>query len=93
MREAAWSRKPDPEWGEKVHAFVVAAARRTRLTQPELIAFCREGSPASSARDVVEFIGELPRNALGKFLKSELRARVLRQAAADGQANQVKKHA
>ena len=88
VREAAVVARPDPEWGEKVHAFVVLQPG-ARLTQPELIAFCRDRLASIKCPDVVEFIDELPRNALGKFLKSELRARVRAWA----QANPVKKHA
>ena len=71
-----------------MHAFVVLQPG-ARLTQPELIAFCRDRLASIKCPDVVEFIDELPRNALGKFLKSELRARV----RAWVQANPVKKHA
>jgi len=39
--------------------------------------------------DAVEFIDELPRNALGKLIKSELRGWVRAHAS----ANQVKNHA
>lgn len=86
--ETAVVARPDPEWGEKVHAFVVLQPGG-RLAQAELIAFCRDKLASLKCPDVVEFIDELPRNALGKFLKSELRARVRSQA----QANPVKKHA
>ena len=88
VKEAAVVARPDPEWGEKVHAFVVLQPG-ARLTQPELIAFCRDRLASIKCPDVVEFIDELPRNALGKFLKS----RAARQGPRLGPANPVKKHA
>jgi acyl-CoA synthetase (AMP-forming)/AMP-acid ligase II len=88
VREAAVVARPDAEWGEKVHAFVVLQPD-TRLTQAELITFCREKLAGIKCPDAVEFIDELPRNALGKLIKSELRG----WARAHASAKQVKNHA
>ncbi len=88
VREAAVVARPDQEWGEKVHAFVVLQPGAT-LTQTELIAFCRDKLAGIKCPDAVEFIDELPRNALGKLVKSELRGWVRAHAS----ANQVKSHA
>ncbi len=88
VREAAVVARPDQEWGEKVHAFVVLRSGAT-LTQTELIAFCRDKLAGIKCPDAVEFIDELPRNALGKLIKSELRGWVRAHAS----ANQVKSHA
>jgi acyl-CoA synthetase (AMP-forming)/AMP-acid ligase II len=88
VREAAVVARPDQEWGEKVHAFV-ALRPGAMLTQTELIAFCRDKLAGIKCPDAVEFIDELPRNALGKLIKSELRGWVRAHAS----ANQVKSHA
>ncbi len=60
----------DPEWGESVRAFVIAAGDPT---PGELIQYCR-GRLASfkKPREVI-FVTELPKNAAGKILKRELR--------------------
>lgn len=66
---------PDPEWGERVTAVVVASSRQPGL-EAELIAFCRERLAPYKAPKAVIFRAELPRNAMGKVQKSELRRAV-----------------
>jgi malonyl-CoA/methylmalonyl-CoA synthetase len=64
---------PDPEWGERVTA-VVVLDRSEAVPGSELIAFCRERlAPYKSPKSVI-FRNELPRNAMGKVQKGELRA-------------------
>jgi fatty-acyl-CoA synthase len=65
---------PDPEWGERVRAFVVAKPG-ARLDEAALKAWARERlSGTKVPRDYV-FLEALPRNPTGKVLKRELRAR------------------
>jgi len=63
---------PDKEWGEKVVA-VVVLNKGESVTSEELIRFCRERlAPYKSPKSIV-FRDELPRNAMGKVQKTELR--------------------
>jgi len=79
VREAAVVARPDPEWGERVHAFVVLHEDKP-ADEAALIAFCRERLARMKCPDMVEFVRELPRNALGKLVKGELRTLAARKA-------------
>jgi malonyl-CoA/methylmalonyl-CoA synthetase len=62
----------DREWGEKVTA-VVVLNRGESVSGSDLIAFCRERlAPYKSPKSIV-FRDDLPRNAMGKVQKAELR--------------------
>ena len=64
----------DPEWGERVRAFVVQRPG-TRSTTAALKVWCRDRLAGPKVpRDFV-FIDALPRNPTGKVLKRELRDR------------------
>ncbi|MGW0822030.1 FadD3 family acyl-CoA ligase [Streptomyces sp. NPDC002845] len=65
---------PDPRLGEVGKAFVVRRAGAT-LTGDDLIAWARREMANYKVPRVVEFVGELPRNASGKVVKGELRGR------------------
>jgi acyl-CoA synthetase (AMP-forming)/AMP-acid ligase II len=73
--EAAVIGCPDPVWGEKVVA-VVCARSGTDLSGEELIAFCKARIASYKKPKHVAFVDVLPKNASGKVLKRELRARV-----------------
>jgi acyl-CoA synthetase (AMP-forming)/AMP-acid ligase II len=74
VKEASVVGRPDEEWGELPHAFVSLHAGRT-VTAEELIAFCRQSLSGYKCPHSVDFLDELPKNGLGKILKSDLRAR------------------
>jgi malonyl-CoA/methylmalonyl-CoA synthetase len=66
---------PDPEYGERVVAAVVRDY--PDLSAAKVKEFCRETLASyKKPRDVV-FVDALPRNALGKVLKHEVRDRLM----------------
>ena len=65
---------PDARLGEVGKAYAVRRAGST-LTADDLIAWSRREMANYKVPREVEFVGELPRNASGKILKRELRAR------------------
>ncbi|HEX8752286.1 MAG TPA: AMP-binding protein [Solirubrobacterales bacterium] len=64
----------DAEFGQRLKAFVVVEAG-VKLTPEELGAHVKANLAAFKAPREVEFLPELPRNATGKVLKRELKAR------------------
>jgi acyl-CoA synthetase (AMP-forming)/AMP-acid ligase II len=65
---------PDEEWGERVVAIVVAEPRAT-VTAESIKAECQARLARFKRPEQVIMVGLLPRNALGKVLKRELRER------------------
>lgn len=63
---------PDKKWGETPKAFVVKKAG-SELSVEDIIKACRENLANYKCVREVEFIEALPRNAVGKVLKTELR--------------------
>jgi acyl-CoA synthetase (AMP-forming)/AMP-acid ligase II len=64
----------DEEFGQRLKAFVVAHAG-FELSPQDVVAHVKANLAAFKAPREVEFLEELPRNATGKVLKRELRAR------------------
>ena len=75
VREAGVIGTADEEWGERPHAFISLFSGAT-ATAEELIAFCRERIAHYKCPAGIDIIDELPKNAVGKILKTELRARL-----------------
>ncbi len=65
---------PDSHSGERVKAYVVLKQGET-ATEQEIIAYCKERMAAYKSPKYVEFIDELPKSAVGKILRKELRRR------------------
>jgi acyl-CoA synthetase (AMP-forming)/AMP-acid ligase II len=63
---------PDEHWGETVKALVVPAEGST-VTEPELIAHCRDRLAHYKCPTSVELRTELARTATGKLQKFKLR--------------------
>ncbi len=72
VREVAVVGRPDPEWGETVVAFVVAAGGAP-LAATELDAHCLARIARFKRPRDYRFVATLPKNAYGKVLKTELR--------------------
>src|SRR5829696_633379 len=73
VAEAAVVGRPDERLGEEVVAYVTV--RSGASAEPaELIEFCKQRLAAYKYPRAVQILDDLPRNATGKVLKSELRA-------------------
>ncbi|MGF7122956.1 class I adenylate-forming enzyme family protein [Rhodococcus sp. BE178] len=73
--EVAVVARPHPKWGETPVAFVVCAPG-VDPDESELARHCRERLAGFKCPSSIERIAELPRNALGKVRKVELRERL-----------------
>jgi long-chain acyl-CoA synthetase len=74
VAEAAVVGTPHERLGEEVVAYVTV--RDGAAAEPaELVEFCKQRLAAYKYPRVVTILDELPRNATGKVLKTELRAR------------------
>lgn len=64
---------PSPEWGEEVTAFIVVRPGEVAPDREALREFCREQLARFKLPRRVVIVDTLPRNALGKVVKHELR--------------------
>lgn len=62
---------PDAKWGEVGKAVIVLEPGEA-LTEVEIVAYCRERLAKYKIPKTTVFVNELPRNAAGKVLKTEL---------------------
>jgi acyl-CoA synthetase (AMP-forming)/AMP-acid ligase II len=65
---------PDEKFGQRLKAFIVLRSG-ARLSAEEVKAYVKENLARYKVPREVEFLPELPRNATGKVLKRELKAR------------------
>jgi long-chain acyl-CoA synthetase len=72
--EAAVVGVPDPYRGETVKAYIVLKPEyKGKVTEQEIIQFCKERLAAYKVPKLVEFRDELPKSAIGKILRRVLR--------------------
>ncbi|MBP7765603.1 MAG: long-chain fatty acid--CoA ligase [Syntrophaceae bacterium] len=63
---------PDPVYGEAVKAFV-ALKTPGAVTEEELLEFCKTQLPSYKRPKAIQFLESLPKSAVGKILRRELR--------------------
>ena len=61
---------PDPKWGERVIAAVVAKPG-AELAEQDLIEWCKRHLASFKKPSEIRFVGELPKSGYGKILKRE----------------------
>jgi fatty-acyl-CoA synthase/long-chain acyl-CoA synthetase len=64
---------PSEEWGELVHAVIVANPEES-LSEEEIIAYAREHLASYKIPRSIAFTDEIPRTGSGKILKKDMRA-------------------
>jgi fatty-acyl-CoA synthase len=75
VMEAAVVARPDEKWGETPHAFVTLKPDASRVTEADIIAWCRTHLAHFKCPRYVTF-GTLPKTSTGKIQKYELREKV-----------------
>ena len=73
IKEACVIGVPDAYSGERIKAYVVLKDGETATAQ-EIIDYCKENLVKYKVPKYVEFIEDLPKSAVGKILRKELRA-------------------
>jgi long-chain acyl-CoA synthetase len=65
---------PDPKVGQVIKAYVVLQSdARGKISEEEIIEFCRENLAYYKIPKIIEFRGELPKTDVGKVSRRELR--------------------
>ncbi len=74
VKEAGVVGVPDPYRGETVKAFVSLKEKyRDKVAPEELIEFCKRNMAAFKVPREIRFIGEVPKNPVGKILRRKLK--------------------
>ena len=74
VREVAVIGVPDPRWVETPMAVIALSESAGSVTAADIIAWCQTRIASYKKPTHVVFVDNLPRNAAGKVLKTELRA-------------------
>ena len=77
VKDAAVVGVPDERWGEVGAAFVVVDGDVDVALPLELVEWCRERLARFKVPKSIDVVDELPRNSMGKVVKSELRPTVV----------------
>ena len=65
---------PDPAVGQQIKAYVVLQSEaRGKISEEEIIEFCRQNLAHYKVPQIIEFRGELPKTDVGKISRRELR--------------------
>jgi len=65
---------PDPKVGQLIKAYVVLQSEaRGKVSEEELIGYCKEKLAHYKVPQIIEFRGELPKTDVGKVSRRELR--------------------
>jgi long-chain acyl-CoA synthetase len=65
---------PDPKVGQLIKAYVVLQSdARGKISEEEIVEFCRENLAHYKVPKIIEFRGELPKTDVGKVSRRELR--------------------
>jgi long-chain acyl-CoA synthetase len=65
---------PDPKVGQLIKAYVVLQSEaRGKISEEEIIEYCRENMAHYKVPNIIEFRGELPKTDVGKVSRRELR--------------------
>jgi len=65
---------PDPKCGQLIKAYVVLQSEaRGKLSEEEILTYCKENLAHYKVPQIIEFRGELPKTDVGKVSRRELR--------------------
>ncbi len=70
--------KNDSKWGE-IPVAVVVKSQNSNITEDDIINFCKSNLAKYKCVKEVHFVDSIPKNAVGKELKKELRKMVNKQ--------------
>ena len=73
VEQVAVAGLPSEEWGEEVGAWIVPVSQEKTPSLEEIREFCRQYLAAYKLPQRLVIVNDLPRNALGKVLRHELR--------------------